>query len=65
MIFIAKISKGHNSKKTVDGCGWSYSSFFSAHRLMMVYVSIKFHENILEGMKISGHAFHQKNFKGP
>ena len=39
MIFMGKISKGHNS-------------ISSAHHLMMVYICTKFHENILEGIKI-------------
>ena len=26
--------------------------FFSAHRLMMVYICIKFHENVLDGIKV-------------
>ena len=39
MIFIGKNSKGHNS-------------VFSAHHLMMVYICTKFHENILEGIKV-------------
>ena len=46
MIFIGKISKGHNSVKNVDGI-----SLFSAHRLMMVYICTKFHENILDGYR--------------
>ena len=33
---MAKISKGHNSIKNVGGV-------FSGHRLMMVYICIKFH----------------------
>ena len=39
MIFIGKVSKGHNS-------------VFSAHHLMVVYICTKFHENILEGIKV-------------
>ena len=26
--------------------------FFSEHRLMVVYISTKFHENILDGIKV-------------
>ena len=37
MIFIEKFQKGIIP--------------FSAHRLMMVYICTKFHENILDGMK--------------
>ena len=47
-MFIPKISKGHKSVKNVSGVGF----FFSAHRLMMVYISTKFHENILDGIKV-------------
>ena len=39
--------------------------FFYAHGLMMVYISTKFHENILGGIKvIQNHGFHQKFSKG-
>ena len=48
MIFIAKISKEHNSVKNVE----DLQSFFSAYRLMMVYIRTKFHENILYGIKV-------------
>ena len=50
MIFIEKNSKGHNSVKTVDGV--TDLSFFSARRLMVVYICTKFHENILDGIKV-------------
>ena len=49
MIFIGKCSKGHNFVKNVDGLPWL---FFSAHCLMMVYICTKFHENILESIKV-------------
>ena len=48
MIFIGKISKGHNSGKMYVDLWF----FFSAHRLMMVYICTKFHENILKGIKV-------------
>ena len=48
MIFIGKISKGHNSVKNVD----NVTVLFSAHHLMVVYISSKFHENILDGIKV-------------
>ena len=48
MIFIAKIPKGHNSLKNVGGV----TILFSAHRLIVVYISTKFHENILHGIKV-------------
>ena len=48
MIFIGKISKGHNSVKNVGGV----TTLVSAHRLMMVYICTKFHENIVDGIKI-------------
>ena len=48
MIFIAKISKGHNSVKNAEDL-WS---FFSAYHLMTVYICTKFHENILYGIKV-------------
>ena len=49
MIFIGKISKGHYSVKK---CRWSYDLFFSTHRLIVVYICAKFHENILKGIKV-------------
>ena len=48
MIFIGKISKGHNSVKMVVELRF----LFSAHYLMMVYICTKFHGNILEGIKV-------------
>ena len=51
MIFIGKISKGHNSVKNVGGV---MVFFFSAHCLLMVYICTKFHENILNGVKVIG-----------
>ena len=47
MIFIGKISKGHNSVNNVGGV----TILFSAHRLIMVYICTKFHENIPDGIK--------------
>ena len=47
MIFIAEISKGHNSIKKVE-----LRLFFSAHHLIVVYICTKFHENILDGIKV-------------
>ena len=39
--------------------------FFSAHCLMVAYICTKFHENILNGIKLQcGHDFQRKNFKG-
>ena len=29
-----------------------FGFLFSAHRLMMIYICTKFHENILEGLKV-------------
>ena len=46
MTFIGKNSKGHNSVKNVDGVTF----LFSAHRLIMVHICAKFHENILDGI---------------
>ena len=46
-ILKGKMSKGHNSVKNVGGVTF----LFSAHRLMMVYICTKFHENILNGIK--------------
>ena len=48
MIFIGKLSKGHNSVKNVCGV----TVLFSAHCLMVVYICSKFHENILDGIKV-------------
>ena len=47
-IFIEKISKGHNSVKLK----MKLRFLFSAHRLMVVYIWTKFHENILDGIKV-------------
>ena len=46
-IYIAKISKGHNSVENVVGV----TVHFSANSLMVVYISTKFHKNILDGIK--------------
>ena len=40
MIFIGKISRGHNSVKNVGGVT---VLFLSAYSLMVVYISTKFH----------------------
>ena len=45
---MGKISKRHNSKKMMVELRF----LFSAHRLIMVYISTKFHEIILNGMKV-------------
>ena len=47
-IFMGKSSKGQNSLKNVDG-----RFFLSTHRLTEVYVCIKFHQNILYGIKVT------------
>ena len=41
--------------------------FFTAHRLIVVYISTKFHENILGGIKVIERTrfSSEKNFKGP
>ena len=48
MIFIRKNSKGHNSVKMQVEC----RSMFPAHRLIMIYICTKFHENTLNGSKV-------------
>ena len=48
MIFMGKISKEHYSVKMQVELRF----LFSAHRLMMVYICKKFHENILHGIKV-------------
>ena len=48
-IFIAKLSNGHNSVKHLG----ELQFFFSAHRLMVDYICTKFHENILDGIKVT------------
>ena len=48
MIFQGKISKGHNSVKLKV----ELRSFVSAHCLMVVYICMKFNENILDGIKV-------------
>ena len=47
-IFNQKNSKGHNSVKNVSGVMF----FFPAHCLMVAYICTKFHENILDGIKV-------------
>ena len=48
MIFKQIISEGHNSVK----CRLSYGAPFSAYRPMMVYICTKFHENVLDSIKV-------------
>ena len=48
MIFRAKISKDNNSVKMYVELRF----LFSAHCLVVVYISTKFHENILHGIKV-------------
>ena len=48
MVFIAKISKGCNSVKVLV----ELQFFFSAHRMMVVYISTKYHENILDSIEV-------------
>ena len=47
-IFIAKISKEHNSVKMQVEVRF----FSSTHCLMVVHISTKFHENILNGIRV-------------
>ena len=50
--FIGKfISKGHNSVKDVGGV-IVLQKKNSAHRLMVVYIGTKFHENMLDGIRV-------------
>ena len=48
MIFILKISKGHNSAKNVD----ELSFFFYPHHLVTLNICTKFHENSPDGIKV-------------
>ena len=48
MIFILIISKGHNSAKNVDESRF----FFYPHHLVTLNICIKFHENILDHIKV-------------
>ena len=48
MIFMGKISKGHNTVKMQV----ELRVLFSAYCLIMVYICTKFHENILDGIKV-------------
>ena len=61
-MFIEKNPKGHNSVKLK----MELPLFFSAHCLMMICISTKFHDNILGGIKvIEGTLFSsEKNSKG-
>ena len=45
---MGKISKGHDSLKSVDGV----TVLFFAHRLRLVCICSKFHENILYDIKV-------------
>ena len=48
MVFIRKNSKGHNSVKMYV----ELQFFFSANCLMVVHICAKFHENILNSIKV-------------
>ena len=48
MISILKITKGNTSAKNVGGV----TVFISARRLVMLYISAKFREIILNGIKV-------------
>ena len=48
MISILKITKGNNSAKNVGGV----NVLISARRLVMFYICAKFHEIILNGIKV-------------
>ena len=48
MVFIGKKLKGASFRKNVGGVMVP----FSAHRLMVVYICTKFHENILDGITV-------------
>ena len=62
MIFIGKISKGHNSVKAYV----ELQVMFSAHRLMMIYIIVQSFMKIFSTvLKLnSRHDFHSKKFKG-
>ena len=47
-VFYSQISKGHNSEKMQ----MEFWFFFSAHRLIVVYICTKFHENILSSIQV-------------
>ena len=58
----SKISKGRISVKMYVELWF----FFSALRLMVVYISTKIHESIQDSIKVIERTrFHRKNFKGP
>ena len=48
MIFIAKTLKGHNSVKIL----MELQFFFTTHCLFMLFICTKFHENILDRVKV-------------
>ena len=55
MIFIGKISKGHNSLKNVSAVLVLFlctSSDGGLYRSIVVYICTKSHENILDGIKV-------------
>ena len=54
-------SKRRNSVKNVGGVT---VVFFSAHRLMVVYICTKFYENILDGIKNIERTLFSKEIKG-
>ena len=61
-IFILKFTKGHNYVKTVS----TATLPFSAYCLLMLYICIKFQENISQRVSylMSGQDLHMKIYKG-
>ena len=58
--YYCQTSKKNSSKKYTDK---SYTAW-CAHHLMMLYISVKFHENILKGFLLIQRQLHLLNFKG-
>ena len=58
--YYCQTSKENSSKKYIEK---SYTAW-CAHHLMMLYISVKFHENILKGFLLIQLQLHLLNFKG-
>ena len=59
MIFIPIITEGYNSNK------YGITVLVLCTCLMMLYMCVKFYENILNGFKATaGHHFHTYKYKG-
>ena len=60
MLLILFITKGHNSLNIIHGV----NVLFYGHHLIMIYICIKFHENILKGFRVMERTQFQCYYKG-